>query len=125
MIEVDRSVPGLGVLDILPANGVPFRVLLILDPEKGPSRSRGRDQRWGPTVEFHDRRYAREDNNYDPAYSAHGQYVGSYYADTLLDHEAAYGLNLDGGVDAWSIDAETLAEVMGWLRASLAAENRP
>ena len=44
-----------------------------------------------------------------------GQFVSSYYADTLLDH--CGGLDLCGHVPIWEISAENMEQVKTWIRA--------
>lgn len=67
-----------------------------------------------PKVEFYDARYyfAGETG------AELGQFVSRYYLHTLLSdgREPQCGLNLDGGVPAWSICAETFALARAILR---------
>jgi len=44
-----------------------------------------------------------------------GQFVSRYFAETILDHEFGHGLNLDGGIPEWSIDANSMTTIVGWL----------
>lgn len=43
------------------------------------------------------------------------QFVSAYYVETLLDHTEGYHLSLDGGIPAWSIRWEDLADILDWL----------
>lgn len=43
------------------------------------------------------------------------QFVGRYYLSTMLEHDIRYGLDLHGGVDAWSIESKHLKEILKWL----------
>lgn len=89
----------ISVLDIESRDGVPFRV--VYDPEKGNTEN--------GTVEFFDRRYT---------FTEHGQFVSSYYRSTLLeDFPSGTGLDLQGGVDAWYVDAGNMVLVTLWLRS--------
>lgn len=63
-----------------------------------------------PLVEFYDTRYA---------HTHRGQFVSRYYRSTLLEHPQGRGLCLDGGIPEWSIGAEPLAFVRGWLTATV------
>lgn len=66
-------------------------------------------------VEYYDAAYAGTDG-FDP----HGQFVSSYYASTLLERTAPEtGINLEGGVPSWSVDAAAQAHVTDWLRTAL------
>lgn len=41
------------------------------------------------------------------------QFVSSYFADTIEDHEG--GLCLDSGVPSWSIDWDTMEKIRQWV----------
>lgn len=43
----------------------------------------------------------------------YGQFVSSYYLDTIFDHEG--GLCLDASVSSWVIDSETMDSILDWL----------
>jgi hypothetical protein len=66
-------------------------------------------------VEFYDTTYA--DDGYEPGgqhgYGPLGQFVTRYTFGTMISHEG--GLNLDGGVDVWSVDAATMRQITQWL----------
>lgn len=57
-----------------------------------------------PLVEFYDARYP---------FTEHGQFVSRYYLSTLKEGPAR-GLNLDGGIPAWSVTPENMVEVLDW-----------
>lgn len=68
-----------------------------------------------PVVEFYDAALIGT-----PAAHGHpaGQFTGaSYYVDTLLspDERGTGSFSLAGGVDAWKIDADTLADIRAWI----------
>lgn len=89
----------ISILDIESANGVPFRV--VFDPDKGTLNDQG-------AVSFFDRRYPLTE---------HGQFVSDYYRSTLMgDFDGTRGLNLHGGVEEWSVDANNMWLVVQWLR---------
>lgn len=48
-----------------------------------------------------------------------GQYVTSYYADSLLKHEDGYGLQFDTSVDDWKISARDMKELKKFLKYQL------
>jgi hypothetical protein len=60
-------------------------------------------------VEFYDLRYA---------HTPDGQFTGGrYYVKTLLASDSEFhGLNLNGGVEAWKIDADAYQLVKSWLQ---------
>ena len=46
-----------------------------------------------------------------------GQFTGGrYYESTILDTVAGHGLDLNGGVPAWTVDGFAMAQVRSWLR---------
>lgn len=68
-------------------------------------------------IEFYDATNLRlpdESKGYDQS-MAHGQFVSRYHISTLRDHPSGVGLNLDGGVSAWSVDAQSMDRVSAWL----------
>lgn len=101
-------------LDVRAANGVPFRVVYIPVGETSPNfptvvvanvtHLTGID---GDLVEFYDLRYP---------HTPDGQFVSRYYVDTLLRDIRGHELDLDGGIDDWTVDADTMRVVLGWLR---------
>lgn len=60
-----------------------------------------------PKVEFY---WLSEDH--DHRVDGRGQFVSRYYLKTLMDHPRNMGLNLDGGVTEWSIDAAAFCEAI-------------
>jgi hypothetical protein len=67
-------------------------------------------------IEFYDSRYPFDkDKTNDKVL---GQFIGRYYADTLLsNNKINTGLDLHGGIPEWSLDANTLHKFMDWIRA--------
>lgn len=72
-----------------------------------------------PLVEFYDLSHTAK-------FGPRGQFVSRYYVSTLLgrdeyvcnkgmEAEMGIGLNLEGGVAAWSIDADAMDVVRSWL----------
>jgi hypothetical protein len=62
-------------------------------------------------VEFYDTQYA------GAAFGPRGQFVSSYYEDTLLEYQSSAGIDLHGGVPVWSIDGATFSEIMDWVQS--------
>lgn len=89
-------------IDIINTRGVPFRVVLgVRENIHGePMIERGK------VVAFYDRRFA---------FTQHGQFVSDYNPMTLLDRDADYGLNLQGGVSDWMIDYDNMRIIDLWL----------
>ncbi len=89
-----------------------------------------------PLVEFYDATY---DFDVSPEGEVLGQFVGRYYLSTLCGEDGLSksifdgksGLNLDGGVDVWSIDAQGIEEArralveMGVLEPSPSLDDAP
>lgn len=98
-------------LEIIAANEVPFRVLLVpigAECPNHPSVSPATE----PIVEFYDTRSMQTKD---------GQFVSRYFVSTLLEPRAdgkTYGLDLYGGVSNWTIDATTMGSVRAWLEAN-------
>lgn len=69
-----------------------------------------------PMIEFYDATYAD-----DPRFDPKGQFVSRYYIRTILERDG-FGLDLDGGIDVWTIDAEAMTEVRAWLADQPAAQ---
>ncbi len=71
-----------------------------------------------PMVEFYDLSYTTK-------FGPRGQFVSRYYVSSILgkceflgkglDAEMGIGLDLDGGVAGWSIDADAMDVVRSWL----------
>lgn len=64
-------------------------------------------------VEFYDYTYAG-----DPRFTPRGQFVSRYYVSTLLNRTAGLGLDLDGGVDVWKVDAAVTDQVIRYLNTN-------
>lgn len=61
-----------------------------------------------PLVEFYDARYDHDGNL--------GQFVSRYYLSTLLDVDDTTHLNLDGGIDSWTVSKFSMDKILRWLR---------
>ena len=101
-------------LDVTATNGVPFRVLLLLDGKSDnfPAASSKMTSLWGiePLVEFYDARY-RNVRGFTPD----GQFISRYYPESLVGRFDRYGLDLQGDVPDWTIDDSTMRVVAAWL----------
>ena len=90
-----------------------------------------------PLIEFYDMdssvaKILRESEDKTEAYLAeeYGQFVGRYYLSSLKFEErfdgktltdwSKRGLNLDGGVDRWSVSSEFMVDAMAAVEAELA-----
>ena len=67
-----------------------------------------------PMVEFYDGRYPH-------VHAPYGQFVSRYYISTILSQDSrggeySNGLCLDGGVPAWHVSAEDMAQVVTFLK---------
>ena len=87
------------MLTILGIDGRLFRVAIV--PNTNDSDR--------PLVEFYDTTSLR---NRD-------QFVSRYYAETLLDHDTQFGLNLDGGVEAWTVPSDQMEVVVSHLKRNI------
>lgn len=68
-----------------------------------------------PLVCFHDSKNRFPEGDVDERY--YGQATGGqYYLETLLAHDEAYGLDLHGGVPEWQVPAESLPDLLSFLR---------
>ena len=64
-------------------------------------------------VEFYDFTYA------GPKFTEYGQFVSRYYAETLMERDDTYGIDLHGGVDGWEVDAATMLKVLDFVRVNI------
>jgi hypothetical protein len=98
----------IAILDLVARNGIPFRVVFYHPGESGPYPAAADPEH--PIVEFYVRRFPHTD---------HGQFVSRYYADTILRRGSfpmgPGPLNLDGGIPAWNIDADSMVLVRDFL----------
>lgn len=103
-------------LRINASHGVPFLVRIVnvgdkygrdfcLTYSEGERGEEFRDA--DPLVEFYDARYP---------HTEYGQFVSRYYRSTLLEGPVS-GLNLHGGIPAWRVDADSMANIRSWLLA--------
>lgn len=99
-------------MSITAANGVRFNVRIL---RNGARYGADHVLTWEedrPGVEFYDTRYP---------HTEFGQFTGGrYYVDTILGRDGwgagIGGLDLDGGIPAWRVDAESMTIVRAWLR---------
>ena len=66
-----------------------------------------------PTVLFYD------SYNLKSNYRIYGQFVSSYYAETILQTTDTYGLSLDTSVPEWTVDAVTLHSIRDWVKGMI------
>ena len=87
------------MLTILGIDGRLFRVAIV--PNK--------DDSLRPLVEFFD----------TTSLPNRDQFVSRYYAETLLDHDPQYGLNLNGGVEVWTVPSDQMEIVVSHLKRNI------
>lgn len=89
------------------SNNIPFLVNIV---EKGESYGLNNcltHDKVDPLVEFYDQRYI---------HTPLGQFVSRYYMSTLLEKKDQHvGLDLQGNVPDWKINAEQMNLVREWL----------
>lgn len=91
------------VIDVIAANGVPFRAVY-----GKRTNNRGYAASY-PTIAFYDRRYPMD---------VHGQFISDYMSDDILSH-GAYALNLDRCAASWTLDLYHVKQVQSWLSSIL------
>lgn len=67
-----------------------------------------------PTVAIFDMESSLPKNKYPS-----GQYICSYYADTLLEHNDNFGLQFDTSVDSWKISSKDMQDLKMFLKSKL------
>ena len=91
-------------------------------------REYDQDKHDDPLIEFYDMdsgaaAIMRNSDDKTEAYLAeeYGQFVSRYYFDTLnkTDWSQSGGLNLDGGVDRWSVSGEFMVKAMDAIKNEL------
>jgi hypothetical protein len=101
-----------------------FRGLMPTDviAEWETPNDRGYSEHWVTRIVFEDRDGIYKDNPIIEFYdiNSFGQFVSSYFVETLLDsYENGYynggGLALQGDVHSWSIDTENMKEICAWM----------
>jgi len=100
----------MNTLKVTNSNGLSFNVHIIRKGDRyGRTNSLIHDED-KMLVEFYDTRYA---------HTSLGQFVSSYYADTILDCEPHTGLDLDSGIPSWTVDGDAMDVVIEWLQSEL------
>lgn len=110
--------PRIKVTRVTAANLTPFTVVYTPQGVRHPVFP-AQDTTKGALVDFHDTRY--------PQFGHFGQFTGGrYYVETVLGRDGygpgTGGLELQGGVDAWTLDAQSMATVRDWLTGFEPAE---
>lgn len=98
--------------------GRPWRVRFLRKGDRyGRDRCLTHDE-LEPMVEFYDRKFAGGQSNWGHSFPDEGQFVSRYYLSSLLKCKSSLlepeggGLNLDGGIEAWSISAKGMHVVV-------------
>lgn len=86
------------------SRNIPFTVRIVEQGDKYGLRDCLTHNKSEPFVEFYDGRYM---------HTQYGQFVARYNFTTLQDFKG--GLDLDGGVPDWKVDAAAMAEVKAWM----------
>lgn len=97
-------------MSVKAANGVRFVARILRDGDQfGTSAFMFWDHE-EPGIEFYDARHP---------FTEFGQFISRYYVDTILGRNefssGVGGLDLQGGVESWKIDAGTMMLVRIWL----------
>jgi len=93
------------------ANGVEFAALAVPASIEGPNKLRAPAGRNHAIVEFYDLRFPGRAHGSEP-----GQFVSYYRANDIMgQYDGSVGLDLQGGVDAWTVDALNMLDVSTWL----------
>lgn len=95
------------IIDIIAANGVPFRAVYGYREYRDGSLSKT------PVMTFYDRR--------SQEFDMHGQFVADYDSDTFLSH-GSYALDLYGPVASWILDFHSVSLIQTWLARILLAK---
>ena len=87
-------------------DGIVFNVRLLTDGEKY-GRNFALTHEGEPVIEFYDTRY-----DHTPL----GQFVSSYYLETLSDScdKGIRTLSLQGDVNSWYIEGDSLQDIVDW-----------
>ena len=88
------------------SRGIPFNVHIVNKGDQYGLKNGLTHNEEEPLVEFYDARYPHTEL---------GQFVSRYYLTTLLDKNKDVGLDLDGGIPDWKIQAKEMNEVIEWL----------
>lgn len=96
-----KAFDGTPIATIIAANGVPFLMRFVRKGDGYGRNQAATHDKDRPLIEFYDARYRFEGERG----GEYGQFISRYYADTLLSGSAENGLNLEGSVADWSIDA--------------------
>lgn len=106
---------------ITAATGRPFLVRIVREGERyGLNDCLTHDDKHarGPLVEVYDLTHA----NAPGRFGERGQFVSRYYVRDFLaaSLRGTRGIDLDGGVPVWKLDAAALADACAWIREAIA-----
>ena len=88
------------------SRGIKFNVRIVQEGDNYGLNNCLTHEQKEPLVEFYDSRYP---------HTEFGQFVSRYNMNTLLQRNANVGLDLDGGIADWKIDAKGMEDVTQWL----------
>lgn len=89
------------------SRGIKFNVRIVQEGDNYGLNNCLTHEQKEPLVEFYDSRYP---------HTEFGQFVSRYNMNTLLQRNANVGLDLDGGIADWKIDAKGMEDVTQWLK---------
>lgn len=89
------------------SKGIKFNVRIVQEGDNYGLNNCLTHEQKEPLVEFYDSRYP---------HTEFGQFVSRYNMSTLLQRNANVGLDLDGGIADWKIDAKGMEDVTQWLK---------
>ena len=93
-------------IDLIGYTGIPIRACFIKSGTQRPNFPNVAPVQ-GSLVEFYDKRYP---------FTPDGQFIGEYYAETLLESSRDSGLNLNAGIPDWKIGVDAKKLVMDWVK---------
>lgn len=90
------------------ANGVPFNVRIVKQGDKYGLRDQLTHDKPRTMLEFYDATHPE----YDETGNNRGQFVSRYYWSTINKENIKYDLDLNGGVESWTVDRKTLKTIL-------------
>jgi hypothetical protein len=110
------EVPALNTRVVTTGNDVTFCARLVFKGDRYGLESGLTYDKDEPLLEFYDMKYP---------HTPYGQFVSRYYVQTLFESNSQFGINLDGGVPRWSLDATALKEVLTWVKTIVKPKPAP
>ena len=92
---------------LIKSQGIEFNVRILNEGDKYGLNNCLTHESKKPLVEFYDNRFP---------HTEFGQFISRYYIDTILNMKNNEGLDLQGGVPDWKINATEMNSVVAWLK---------